>query len=211
MYTDGCQSKTAYHVTVSIIMSSALMYTPLFSFFNNSSSRCVIDPPYSLAYTTYSPIFIGVLLPLLLVSFSYFSWFNVTKIRWRVQPIGDDIVWSITLHKCDHDLMKVLVSEIFISCVAKGWSSYDTWYSISKSHYDWLLNHLLTLLFFLSTFLLKLRFSSPTCVSLWVFVWFITDKVSYKYCTNLNKDIQVFLLGHIFFFKIKFLDKSQNK
>lgn len=113
-----CQPKIAYRIITFIIISSLLIHIPLFFYYDNTSGRCVINPCFSLAYTTYSIIFIGFVPSFSMILFSYRAQYNLTKIRSRVPPIGGDIDQrNFRINKRDHDLMKMLFGEVFIFCV----------------------------------------------------------------------------------------------
>ncbi|CAF1132488.1 unnamed protein product [Adineta steineri] len=111
------QSRIAHRVTFIIIISSALMNICFFSFFDNSSGRCATNPLYTLAYTSYSLTFIGILPSSLMILFGFLARYNLTKIRLRVQPVDGDRARGIQIHKRDHDLMKMLFGEVLVFCV----------------------------------------------------------------------------------------------
>jgi hypothetical protein len=93
-----------------------LINIPLFFYFDNSSGQWVIKPSYNLAYTTYT-LSIGTPPSLLMILFDFLARYNLTNIRSRVQPIGDDKVRDISINTRDLDLTKMLFGEVLIFCV----------------------------------------------------------------------------------------------
>ncbi len=111
-----CRPEIARRVAVFIIIISSLLPVPLFVFFDNSSGLCAINPAYNVAYTIFALIVIGILPPLLMISFAFLARYNLMKIRSRVRPTGGP-TQDVHIHKRDHDLLKMLVGEIFVFCL----------------------------------------------------------------------------------------------
>ena len=97
-------------------MISTLLPTQLLIYFNNATGHCRLSTVYSLAYTIFALIAIG-LVPLLLITlFSVLVRHNLQLIRSRMVSL-DIVMRSIRVHKRDRDLMKMLAVEALIYCI----------------------------------------------------------------------------------------------
>ncbi len=112
-----CRPYIARRVIVLNVLISTLLPIQLLIYFDNHTGRCVLSPLYTLAYTIFALIAIGVLPLLLMIIFGLLARHNLHLIRARVVPANNPNQ-KLRMHKRDHDLMKMLAGEVLIYCIA---------------------------------------------------------------------------------------------
>ncbi len=110
------QLSKAYRVIILNLLIATLLPSQLFVYFNNSTGRCMLSPSYSLVYSIFAFLAIGIIPLILMIIFSSLARRNVHLIRSRVMPT-DNPSQNLRIHKRDHDLMKMLAGEVLIYCI----------------------------------------------------------------------------------------------
>lgn len=111
-----CQPHIARRVIIVSLSISTVLPIQLFIFFDNDTGHCRLSAFYSLAYTIFALIAIGLVPLLLIILFSVLVRHNLQLIRSRVMS-SDGAMRPIRIHKRDHDLMKMLAGEVLIYCI----------------------------------------------------------------------------------------------
>ncbi len=138
--------KIAIRAIIILIIIWSIIPIHLAVFFSNTSGRCIALPgTYALFYAIYSLIVIGVLPLFLMILFSLLAWHNLKVIRSRVAPANIALREaarrgktmtngrSMSIHKRDRDLMKMLGGEVFVYCVTTIPYPINLIYSVSTS------------------------------------------------------------------------------
>jgi hypothetical protein len=111
-----CRPYIARRVLVLNLLISALLPSQLFVYFDNGTGLCELSPLYSLPYTIFASIAIGILPFVLMIIFSLLARHNLHLIRSRIVPTNNP-TQHFRIHKRDHDLMKMLVGEVIVYCI----------------------------------------------------------------------------------------------
>jgi len=111
-----CRPYIARRVLVLSLLISALLPIQLLVYFNNHTGQCILSSFYSLAYTIFVSIAIGILPFVLMIIFGLLARHNLHLIRSRIVPTNNP-TQHFRIHKRDHDLMKMLVGEVVVYCI----------------------------------------------------------------------------------------------
>jgi hypothetical protein len=78
------------------------------------NKKCGTFNIYSTIYTIYSIIFVGLIPPILLGIFGYFTYRHMKYIHVRIQPIVIHKVNYIPIQRRDRELLTIVISEVFV-------------------------------------------------------------------------------------------------
>ena len=107
-----CRPHVARCVILSLILIWPIIPIHMAVFVNNDSGRCRPSSSYALAFSIYLFIFIGILPPLLMITFGILAWQNLQFIRKRIAPLTN--AHRVRFHRSDRDLMLMLTGEVLV-------------------------------------------------------------------------------------------------
>ncbi len=107
-----CQPYIARNVIIGLILIWPIIPVHMAIFVNNYSGHCGAPSYYAFAFSIYLFIFIGILPPILMISFGLLARRNLKLIRLRVTP--QNISAQVRFNKANRDLMKMLTGEVLV-------------------------------------------------------------------------------------------------
>ncbi len=104
---------------------TAILFWPLFAshiaiMTTIIKKQCSTFGTYSIIYAIYSIIFVGLIPPVVLSIFGYFTYRNIRRVHHRIQPVLINTRPSngnIPIRRRDRDLLIIVISEVFVCVV----------------------------------------------------------------------------------------------
>ena len=107
-----CRPIIARYVILILIPLWCIIPIHMAVFITISAGRCGAPSNYSFAFGLYLLFIIGIIPPLLMISFGVSAWFNLKKVRRRVHAMSRPRQFRFP--KTDRDLMRMLSSEVLV-------------------------------------------------------------------------------------------------